>query len=160
MINTQDIGFCMPPSSGSGPAGVSLQDKTVTPSETQQMVSPDIGYDGLSSVTVNAVSSTYVGSGVIKKAAATYTPASTDQTIDGGQYLDGDQIIKGDANLIADNIKSGVSIFGVSGSYAGSGSTGSTSLDNIAIFIADYSAAEEVNAEKGVVDVYKRLLVS
>lgn len=98
-----------------------LQEKTITPSEESQSVTPDSGYGGLSQVTVDAISSTYVGSGVTKKSATTYTPGTSDQTIASGQYLNGAQTIKGDANLVAGNIKSGVSIFGVSGSYAGSG---------------------------------------
>lgn len=101
-------------------ASPSLQSKTVTPSESQQTVSPDSGYDGLYDVTVEAVSKTYVGSGVTKKSAATYTPGTSDQTIASGQYLSGKQTIKGDTNLLAENIKSGVSIFGVDGTYEGS----------------------------------------
>ena len=105
-----------------------LQSKTVTPSESEQTVSPDSGYDGLSSVTVEAVSNTYVGSGVTKKAAQTITPGTADQTLAAGQYLSGAQTIKGDANLLAENIRNGVSIFGVTGSYEGSsgGSSGRT----------------------------------
>ena len=38
------------------------------------------------------------------------------QTINAGQYLSGVQTIQGDANLIAENIVSGKTIFGVSGS--------------------------------------------
>ncbi len=51
------------------------------------------------------------------KGAATYTPGTTNQTIAAGQYLSGTQTIIGDANLVAANIKSGISIFGVTGSY-------------------------------------------
>lgn len=49
------------------------------------------------------------------KSAATYTPGTSDQTIPAGRYLTGAQTIKGDANLDADNIISGKSIFGVTG---------------------------------------------
>lgn len=107
-----------------GASGASLQSKTVSPSESAQTVKADNGYDGLSQVTVNAVSKTYVGSGVTKKSAATYTPGTSDQSIASGQYLNGTQTIKGDSNLTAANIKSGVKIFNVTGSYAGSSSGG------------------------------------
>ena len=53
-----------------------------------------------------------------EKAAATYTPGTSDQTIAANQYLVGAQTIKGDANLLASNILKNVSIFGVTGSLA------------------------------------------
>jgi hypothetical protein len=109
-----------------GASGASLQSKTVSPSESAQTIKADYGYDGLSQVTVNAVSRTYVGSGVTKKSAATYTPGTSDQSIASGQYLNGTQTIKGDSNLTAGNIRNGVKIFNVTGSYAGSSSSGGT----------------------------------
>ena len=93
-----------------------LQAKTVSPSTSAQTVSPDTGYNGLSSVTVNAISPT--------KAAQTYTPGTANQTIAAGRWLTGTQTIKGDANLIAGNIKKDVSIFGITGTYEGSGASG------------------------------------
>ena len=57
----------------------------------------------------------YVTGTIESKTAQTYTPGTTDQIITAGQYLSGDQTIKGDANLVAGNIKSGVEIFGVTG---------------------------------------------
>lgn len=55
-------------------------------------------------------------------AATTYTPTTSDQTIPAGKYIAGAQTIKGDANLIAGNIKNGVTIFGIAGTHQG-GST-------------------------------------
>ena len=49
------------------------------------------------------------------KEAEEYTPSTEDQVINSGLYLNGNQTIKGDTNLLAENIKSGVTIFGVEG---------------------------------------------
>lgn len=100
-----------------------LQDKTVTPTESKQTITADSNYDGLDTVTVNAIPNTYVQP-TSTKAATTYTPTTTNQTIAAGTYCSGVQTIKGDANLVAGNIKSGTSIFGVSGTYVGTGGSG------------------------------------
>ena len=68
---------------------------------------------------------------IASQAAQTITPGTSDQTIAAGKYLSGAQTIKGDANLAAGNIKSGVSIFGVNGSYKGP-TTYSVPMDRIA----------------------------
>lgn len=64
------------------------------------------------------VNGTKISGQISSKAAATYTPTTSDQTIAAGQYLSGAQTIKGDANLQAQYIASGVSIFGVAGSLS------------------------------------------
>lgn len=53
------------------------------------------------------------------KGAQTYTPGTTNQTIAANQYLTGPQTIKGDPNLRPENIKKGVSIMGITGSFEG-----------------------------------------
>lgn len=59
-----------------------------------------------------------VNGNIQSKAAATYTPTTSDQTIASGQYLSGVQTIKGDANLVASNILKDCTIFGVTGELA------------------------------------------
>ena len=138
-----------------GASGAVLQSKTVSPSESAQTIKADNGYDGLSQVTVNAVSRTYVGSGVTKKSAATYTPGTSDQNIASGQYLNGSQTIKGDNNLTAGNIKSGVSIVGVTGTYAGDGSSGGSGNNNVEAYaITDTSPSVSFKTTSGTIKIW------
>lgn len=76
------------------------------------------GASMLSGVTAYGKAGTKITGTIPSKAAATYTPGTVNQTIAAGRYLSGAQTIKGDANLVAANIKSGVSIFGVTGTLA------------------------------------------
>ena len=180
----------LPNAGGSDPV---LQDKTVTPTTSSQTVTADSGYDGLDTVTVNAIQTEtktvtpstsqqnivptsgkylsnvtvnamptatqatpsitinanglitatasqtagYVAAGTKSatkqlafQAAKTITPTTASQiAVSSGYYTGGSIMVKGDANLVARNIKSGVSIFGVSGTYAGSGG-GDTSVED------------------------------
>lgn len=58
--------------------GANLQNKTVTPSTSQQVVTPDSGYDGLGQVTVNAIPENYV------EAEGT---ATADQVLAGSTFI-------------------------------------------------------------------------
>ena len=54
------------------------------------------------------------------QAAKTVTPTTSDQTaVASNRYTTGAVKVKGDANLVAGNIKKGVSIFGVTGTFEG-----------------------------------------
>lgn len=95
---------------------------------TATQATPNISVNSSGLITANVTQSAgYVSSGtksstkqLTTKSAATITPRTSDQTIASGTYLTGTQTIKGDANLVAGNIKSGTSIFGVTGTYGGS----------------------------------------
>lgn len=63
-------------------------------------------------------SSVSLTASVPTKAAATYTPSTSAQTIAAGTYLTGAQTIAGDADLVAGNIKQGVTIFNVTGTLS------------------------------------------
>lgn len=52
------------------------------------------------------------------------TPSTTQQTaVASGKYTTGDVYVSGDLNLVSENIKSGVTIFNVAGTYEGSSSS-------------------------------------
>lgn len=115
-------GSATPAASISGTsATVSTGTNTLTLSKTVSNT-PQVSAGYVSSGTAGN-SNVSLTASVTTKAAATITPGTTNQTIASGTYLTGNQTISGDANLVAGNIKSGTSIFGVTGTYSGGGGT-------------------------------------
>lgn len=115
---TKDVstGSATAPASISGSsATISTGTNTLTLSKTVS-VTPSVSAGYVSSGTAGN-SSVSLTASVTTKAAATITPTTMDQTISSGTYLTGTQTISGDANLVAENIKHGVSLFGVTGTY-------------------------------------------
>lgn len=117
---TVTSGTATPASSISGTsATVSTGTNTLTLSKTVSNT-PQVSAGYVSSGTAGN-SSVSLTASVTTKAAATITPTTSNQTIASGTYLTGTQTIAGDANLVAGNIKQGVTIFNVAGSYSGGG---------------------------------------
>lgn len=104
------------------PAGYYASQATKAVSTATQ-ATPSISVDSSGKITASATQTAgYVSAGTKSatqqlntQAAKTITPTTSNQTIAAGTYLTGVQTIKGDSNLKAENIKSGISIFGVDG---------------------------------------------
>ena len=111
-----------------------------TGASVQSTGSNTVTVRGTVSVTPNVTTAGYIDAGtagnstvtlsvnMTTKAASTITPGASAQTISGGIYLTGTQTIAGDADLVAGNIKSGVNIFGVSGTFTSDATAGPTEI--------------------------------
>lgn len=96
----------------------SALENKATPGQATPVISVN-NSNGLITATAGTKSSTYQ---LAFQPAKTITPSSANQiAVSSGYYTGGNVTINGDSNLIAENIKSGISIFGVSGNYEGNG---------------------------------------
>lgn len=70
-----------------GGGSPNLQAKTnISPTESSQTITADSGYDGLSSVQINAISSTYVGTGITRRSSTDLTASGATVTVPAGYY--------------------------------------------------------------------------
>lgn len=90
---------------------------SVTPSEKTQSVTIGAGYTPGSTISIGAISTTYVGSGISRRNKDNVTVSVLNVEIPNGYYAESVSKKCYDGNLTAGNIKKGVSIFGVTGTY-------------------------------------------
>lgn len=82
-VYQDEQGFVVLDDDGDGPQ---LTTTTVTPTESEQIVSPTGGYDGFSQVTVEAIDSEYVGSDVARNSSSDLTVSGATVTAPAGYY--------------------------------------------------------------------------
>lgn len=91
------------------------------------------------------VKGTVITGSIPSLGAQTITPSTSNKTIASGQYLSGVQTIQGDANLVASNILSGKSIFGVTGNVKKQPTINITLSGDYASQISGYGAGIDQN---------------
>ena len=114
---------------GSGKVSVNVSTSTTT----GELDTPSISFDkklGRFTATSKVKTSGYISTSdtttksytITRYLGGEYTPTKESKTVSlNEKYCTGDVVIKGDDNLIPANIKNGISIFGVAGSYTGDG---------------------------------------
>lgn len=91
---------------------------SVTPTESAQTIGGS-NYMMEGAVTVNAIPSNYVGSGITQRTSSDLTASNLTVTAPSGYYSSSATKTLTDANLSAENIKKNVTIFNVTGTYEG-----------------------------------------
>ena len=101
--------------------------------------------DVLTGKTFSNAGGTGIAGTMPNNGAVTIVPTTTNQTIAAG-YHNGAGKVEGDADLVAANIKSGVNIFGVDGTFAGTGGAGVPKTGQT----ASEATGDDGDLEKGV----------
>ena len=116
---------------GSGKVSVNVSTSTAT----GELDTPSISFDkklGRFTATSKVKTSGYISTSdtttksynLTRYLGGEFTPTKESKTVSlTEKYCTGDAVIKGDNNLVPENIKNGISIFGVAGSYTGDGAT-------------------------------------
>ena len=121
--------------------------------EVGEQATPVISVDSSNGLITATAGNKSVTHQLAFQAAKTITPTTTDQTaVAAGYYTGGAVTVKGDSNLIAGNIKNGISIFGVNGTYVGSGGSSGGNTDNEANLIARTITSYENNQVTSIGD--------
>jgi len=141
-----------PTSLSGSSASISTGTNTITLTKTGITTTPTVTAGYVNSATASTATVTLTAS-VTTKAAATITPSTSNQTIAAGTYLTGTQTIAGDADLTAANIKTGVQIFGVTGSYT---SDANATAANIESGKTAYVNGNKLTGELVLQNVYVR----
>ena len=119
--------------------------KTLTPSETAQS---GIDVTNFKTASVGAISSTYVGSGVTKKAAATVAPSTSEQTVcASGVYTTGAQKVSAITPSIVGNLDASIFAASIVAAVEGKSVTvpDGTLLDGMAALIESIEAGGSGN---------------
>ena len=114
--------------------------KAITPSETAQS---GIDVTNFKTASVDAISSTYVGSGVTRKAAATVAPSTSEQTVcASGVYTTGEQKVSAITPSIVGNLDASSFAASIVAAVEGKGVTvpDGTLLDGMAALIESIEA--------------------
>lgn len=111
---------------------------TITPTESAQTVGGS-NYHMEGAVTVNAIPSNYVGSGITQRSSSDLTASTLTVTAPSGYYASNATKTLSDQNLVAGNIKKDVQIFGVTGNYEG-GSGSDVQVASATLYSASTSA--------------------
>ena len=114
--------------------------KAITPSETAQS---GIDVTNFKTASVGAISSTYVGSGVTRKAAATVAPSTSEQTVcASGVYTTGEQKVSAITPSIVGNLDASSFAASIVAAVEGKGVTvpSGTLLDGMAALIESIEA--------------------